>query len=183
MAVIDIGYGADEAPVGNLPGGWTTIDGNNPANASGTLTSFSVYFNVNQTGVKCGTFSGPVGQDFTYRDHAVIGNVSGGSKQTFNGLSIDVETNDCLGYMAAEDYGATKSGGTARYHWAGNAFSAGTHTYDLTTVSHLCAYATGVTAGWPHIGALDGVTQAAQILTLDGVTLAANVKAINGQDV
>lgn len=133
---INIGHGAD-SPIENVIdiSGVTYLDKNNPANASGTLTSMSFYFEVaDASSVKCGTFrvSGP--NYFTCRDYENIGSVSSGSKQTFSGLNCTVSTNDLLGVIGEGSIGYYYSSGSGIYHYSGDGFSG---------ISYYGSYSTG----------------------------------------
>ena len=68
---INIGHGAD-SPVDVFidVSGITYLDKNNPANASGTLTSMSFYFGyADASSVKCGTFYAIGSNYFICRDN------------------------------------------------------------------------------------------------------------------
>ncbi len=96
MAVIDIGAAAIDRP-DSVSGTFTTLAFDNPANASGKITSVEIWAYSDMSGVRVGTFY--LISDTTYkcRDSVVIGNVTPGSKQTFGGLSIAVEAGDLIG--------------------------------------------------------------------------------------
>ena len=145
---IDIGSGATDRGTTNT-GGYTAIDLANPANANGVLTSVEFWFGTDATGVKVGTFYGTA-PDFTPRSVATIGNVTSGSKQTFTGLSISVQTGDYLGFFSTTgdiDYELT--GGSDVYIKLGDQFGAGLQTYTQNAGDVQSVYATGVdTPGW-----------------------------------
>jgi len=96
--VSDIDIGAD--PIDRTSarqGGWTYIDKNNPANASGTLHSIKIWARTNITGLRVGTFYTTNGDTLKCRDSVVIGDVPVGL-QEFTELSIAVETGDYIGF-------------------------------------------------------------------------------------
>lgn len=71
----------------------------NPANANGIIYTIETWFTHDDPGVMdtwFGTFSA-VGNVLTCRDSESVGDVTAGSKQTFSGLSIDVEAGDFIG--------------------------------------------------------------------------------------
>ncbi len=147
MAAIDIGGGASArgSYTANL---YTYVDSNNPANDTGTLTSFELWIDVdggNATGVIVGTFSGS-GTSWDDRDYETIGNVTAGSKQTFSGLNCDVTTNDYIGiYTATGRFEKEETGGAGIGYYSGSAFGGGAQTYTWQTGRVISVYGTGAT--------------------------------------
>ena len=92
MGAIDIGAAAIDRP-SSQPNDKTYIALANPANDTGNIASFELWFVTNASGVIVGTAYGS-GGDYTTRDHETIGSVTSGSKQTFSGLDCDVTTGD-----------------------------------------------------------------------------------------
>jgi hypothetical protein len=140
---IDIGAGAADYNIA-LIGGYTFIDLTNPANASGSIDTIEVWMNNVGTGVKVGTFYGSSGT-YTLRDYENLGEVTYGSKQTFTGLSCEVQTNDLVGFSAASGpIEANTSGGSGIYWMPTNTFGAGETTYTNFNASRkLAVYGTG----------------------------------------
>jgi len=97
---IDVGSAAIVQPSVSNPN-YTIISLTNPANASGIINSVEVYCSSNLTGFKAATFFLVSGTTYECRAIASIGNVTGGSKQTFSGLSIAVVTGDFIGFYFA----------------------------------------------------------------------------------
>jgi hypothetical protein len=150
MATIDIGAGAtDRASSGGR--GFTIISFDNPANDTGTLTSFEVWISGNSGAEHTffwGTFYGS-GTDYTRRGKSAdLGNISAGSKQTFTGQSVEVSTGDFIGFYLNNSniysVEADTTGGARRYK-AGNQFDAGTQTYSAEGTQLFSLYATGAT--------------------------------------
>ena len=144
MAPIDIGPGAIDRD-GSYISGYTTIDKANPANASGILASVEVRAHSALSGCKVGTFyqSGGAGE-YTCRDYTVIGSVPAGSKQTFSGLSIDVEAGDLLGIYFSDGYiEANESGQAGIYSLSGDHFESGEQAFDFYSGDAVSIYATG----------------------------------------
>ncbi len=143
---IDIGAGAtNRASFCNIVG-YTEIDIDNPANASGILNSFEMWFETSNTGgLKVGTFSGS-GTSYTIRDYESITSCASGSKKTFTGKNCDVITGDFNGIVATTNgrIEYATSGGLGCYYYSGDGFS-GTHTYTLAADDIMSLYATGVT--------------------------------------
>lgn len=147
MAAIDIGAAATDRGT-SFAQNYTIIALDNPANASGKITSVEIWYRGDAndvTGVKVGTFSGN-GTDYTPRDYATIGDVTKGSKQTFSGLDIDVEVGDYIGVFATTgDIEADSSGGAGLYWKLGDQFDAGEQTYTLSASYIMSAYGEGAT--------------------------------------
>jgi len=96
QAAIDAGPGATDR-ASTHASTYTVIDMANRANGTGTLDTVEIWAATDLTGVKVGTFYRTTGNTFQCRSSALIGNVTSGSKQTFNSLSISVTEGDFLG--------------------------------------------------------------------------------------
>lgn len=156
MAVITIGTVAIDRPT--FQTAWssgnprTKVAGSNPANAAGTIDTIELWFNTvtGTNDVWGGTFSAS-GNILTCRDSESLGAVSSGSKQTFTGLDIDVETGDYLGMCPKTSDGTMYIDATdgASNHWnvTGEFIDpSDSQTYSL--FSHdLSLYGTGATIG------------------------------------
>jgi hypothetical protein len=177
MTAIDVGSDASnrDTYVGNL---YTEIVIDNPANATGKITSVEIWFNTNATGVKVGTFYGS-GLSYTNRSYATLGNVTSGSKQTFTGLSIDVTTGDFIGFYAATGYlEASGSGYSGVWYVSGDKFGGGAITYTLSANQTLSLYGIGATVGWANITKVNGILSAS-ISKVDGIEVA-SISKVNG---
>jgi len=96
MALIDIGSAAeDRAFDGTF--GYTRVDKANPANETGTITSIEIWAGTSLENCEVATFFVVSGNFLSTRDTHTIGAVTGGSKQTFSGLSLDVQAGDYIG--------------------------------------------------------------------------------------
>jgi len=126
----------------------TKIDLANPANAAGTLDVAELWYAVDSgANVVVGTFYG-AGTSWTSRDSATVGAVAAGSKQTFSGLSIAVELNDCLGeYETGGTIERDTSGGAGVLTKSGNQFGAGAQTYASNANWAISIYGTGIESG------------------------------------
>ena len=109
MAAIDIGPDASDRPDAG-PSGWTWVFTDNPANDTGTISTFEIWALTNLSDTKAGTFSGS-GTEWDDRDYETLGSVTAGSKQTFSGLDCDVSTDDRAGIYF--------SGGTLEWNDSG----------------------------------------------------------------
>lgn len=131
-ATITAGPGALERANAANPG-YTWICVANPANASGTMTTFRLRVKTAMTGVVVGTFYGS-GTYYQSRDHSVIGNISATGLQTFSGLDVDVVVGDYVGiYWSAGNLAFAVGAGTNAYFWTGNAFGAGVKSFATHT--------------------------------------------------
>jgi hypothetical protein len=92
---IDVGSAAINR--GSAKSTRTCIGKDNPANASGKITSVEIWAQANLSNVEVATFFVVSGNNLSTRDTHVIGSVTAGSKQTFSGLDIDVEAGDYIG--------------------------------------------------------------------------------------
>jgi len=170
MGAIDVGPGATNRASTSI-GGSTNILVTNPANDSGTLTSFEVWAQSNLASFKMGTFSGS-GTSYDDRDYESIGAVTAGSKQTFTGLNCDVVTGDFIGaHWTTGNMEAATSGGGGMYYVLGDKFGGGSATYALGSGYELSLYATGATAGWANIAKINGIA-AGDIAKINGVAVA-----------
>jgi hypothetical protein len=174
MGAIDIGSGAANynSASSNL---YTYIDEQNPANLSGILDTFEVWFLTNATGFKVGTFSGS-NPNYTMRDYEYIGNVTAASKQTFTGKNCDVTGGDFIGfYTTTGDLEANNPGGVGTPYVSGDKFNGNTYEYSYDIYSYLALYATGIATASPTV-----TTQAASSVTSNSCTGNGNITAIGG---
>ncbi len=144
---IDVGSPAIDRDERFSYNGYTGIDRTNPANADGVLNTLEIWLNVGGTSVAIGTFSGS-GNSWNDRDYENIGTVTGGSKQTFTGVSVDVLTNDIIGYYGVStriEYTSLTGAGLGSA--LGNKFGGGSATYTIYNGCTMSLYATGETAG------------------------------------
>ena len=95
MGDIDIGAGATDRNTDQNASD-TLYSQENPANDTGALDSFEGWAVTDITNCKMGTASFS-GNDSTPTDSCVVGDITAGSKQTFNGLDCDVNSGDYLG--------------------------------------------------------------------------------------
>lgn len=116
--VIDIG--AEAIDRASSLGVYTLICQDNPANATGTITSVEIWANTDLSNVEVATFQHVGKQYFTTRDSEVIGSVTAGSKQTFP-VSLEVQEGDYIGiYYSAGAIELDTSGYTGIWYKAGD---------------------------------------------------------------
>lgn len=166
---IDIGAGATDRGSRNLAPVFTTIDLNNPANATGSIDTFEIWFEVtagDATNAVMGALFGS-GGTWESRDSETLGAVTAGSKQTFSGLDCDVETNDNIGlyYESTARIESDVSGGAGVWYKSGNQFGQGEQSgYTEIAGDIFSLYGTGTEAGWTGeycgvaVDEFDGVT-------------------------
>ena len=178
MAVIDVGAAAIDR-ASNLPKEKTLIDKTNPANDSGVLDTFELWFWFYAVSdCLVGTFYGS-GVSATSRDYADIGSVSVGSKQTFSGLSVDVASGDWVGLYTATGYvERSTSGGGDVLLIDGDQFGTGAQTYSSYPGNAISLYATGTTAAATSIKSVNGVAYA-NIKAINGIAIG-DIKQFNG---
>jgi hypothetical protein len=99
------------------------------ASETGTLTVFQLWWAIDATAVKVGTFSGS-GTSYTNRDGETLGDMTAGSLQTFSGLNCDVTSGDFIGVHSDTGFIELTASGSAFYYYSGDAFGAGAKTYD-----------------------------------------------------
>jgi hypothetical protein len=142
---IDVGPGATDRAT-NFSEGNTVFDLANPANDTGVITSLELWFNTSATGVRMGTFYLISGSTFHCRDSVSIGNVTSGSKQTFNGLSVNITSGDYIGFYCATGLieAAASGGSGVRYYYGANKCTTGTEaSYTLSSGQAVSIYGTG----------------------------------------
>lgn len=100
MSAIDVGAEAIDRD-GTTDIGSTHINHENPANDTGALTSVELWCSSQLSNCEVATFEEISEDRFTTRDSSALGTVTSGSKQTFSGLDIEVETGDYIGFYAS----------------------------------------------------------------------------------
>lgn len=92
-------------------GGYTRINKDNPANATGKITKIEIWANNTMHNVEVAIFYVVSGNILSTRDYKVIGTVPAGSKQTFE-TDLDVQEGDYLGvYYSSGDLEKDIGGG------------------------------------------------------------------------
>ena len=151
---IDVGPGATDR-TGTDFSNQTLVEKTNPANATGTLDTWELWFSStsdNATNVEVATFYIVSGNNVSTRDYETLGTVAKGSKQTFTGLSTDVTTGDFAGvYYKLGRIETTPGGGSCLYH-SGDMIPATNHTFSAFSYIY-SIYATGTETptGWANI--------------------------------
>jgi hypothetical protein len=120
MTAIDIGPGAIERASGGAPN-YTQVSKTNPANETGVIDTVEILAGTDMTGVVVASFYVVSGNNLSTRSSVNIGNVPAGSKQTFTGLSLQVEAGDFIGlYCATGTLKVGSPAGSGRWYKSGN---------------------------------------------------------------
>jgi len=113
---IDIGDAAiDRANQWSLAS-YTVVNKGGPASASGTITSVQMHAESGHDLANCvvGIFYTTNGDTLKCRSAVAIGAVTGGSVQTFPGLSLAVEVGDYIGIYFTDGWLSRDTGGSTQ---------------------------------------------------------------------
>ena len=153
MAAIDIGPGASLRST-FTGANRTTIELDNPANDTGTITEMKVYLRVSASAAKVGTMYASPSPDYTPRDFEVIGAILQDAIRTLSGLDIDVTTGDYATFYSNDGRISNDIlGGSDRYILTGDGFG-GENTYALQTPWESSIEGSGATAAVEGGGAI-----------------------------
>lgn len=145
LTAIDVGSPAVEGDT-TVSTGETYIDTSNPANESGIITSIEVWANEDLENFEVATFYLVSGNNYSTRDTHTIGPVTGGSKQTFSGLSINVEAGDFIGfYASAGKVRLSIAGGASAFYFEGDSIPCTDVTFSGYGNHRLSVYGIGTT--------------------------------------
>lgn len=116
---IDIGPGAVDRTDDDI-WSYTVVLLDNPANATGTITSIEVWAQANITGLRVGIFYLVSGTTYKCRSSVTIGNVAAGAKRTFTApddfAALDVVAGDFIGsYFSGGNIEAEPAGDGQMY--------------------------------------------------------------------
>ena len=151
LTAIDVGSGATDR-VASIGGNWTYIDYNNPANATGMLTSFQVWVAISMASCYAVVFREISSTYFTaIAASGNFGTVTVGLK-TFS-VNLPVQAGDYLGIYFTDNgdrIGYTSEGYDGIYYKAGNQTACVNTQFTFLAGDAISIYATGATPGWPH---------------------------------
>ena len=145
---IDIGPEAIDRSTALVAGNKTIICLDNPANANGTITDVEVWVQTTVTTMKIGIFSGGGGAGtYTPRSSVSLGEVVAGTKKSFSGLNLTVETGDYLGcYCDSGKHETEGSGYMGIVTYTGDG-TTGAQTYTLSEGDVISIKGIGSTGG------------------------------------
>ena len=124
--------------------GYTDVNKSNPANANGKITSVEIWANESLTGAEVATFYVVSGNYLSTRDSEYIGNVTAGSKQTFE-VNLDVHAGDYLGIYWTGGKMEVDSSGEGIWDIIGDQIPCTNYEFDLMTNYQMSLYGTGIT--------------------------------------
>jgi len=143
LALIDIGSPAI-LRLSALSESYTRIEKDNPANATGKITSIEIWANTNLSTCIVATFYCVSGNNFSTRDYKYIGDVTAGSKQTFD-VNLDVQVGDYIGiYWGHGNIAADIAGYAGVWYKSGNNIPCTNETFTLHDGYTLSLYGTGL---------------------------------------
>lgn len=147
MAVIDIGNSAIDRDDGFGVDGRTTVNKNNPANASGTITTVEMWVDVALNNIKIATFFVVSSNNLSTRDtHTIEGVIDIGYNE-FSGLSIAVEAGDYIGIQSTHGTMSRGAVGLVGLWYAESLFIPCTNeTFTSLADWGISLYGTGVTS-------------------------------------
>jgi hypothetical protein len=128
--LIDVGSGATDLGEVSDSAGFTLIDRNNPANATGVIDTVQLLAVTDMTDVYVAAFY-YVSDDLCgcRGSAAFIPSVTAGSVQTFSGLSIPIQTGDWIGfYSETGNINASFTAGAGTWYKPGNTTTSATVT-------------------------------------------------------
>lgn len=173
---VDVGAAAiDRGDTG--AGNATRIEGTNPANASGYLDTIEVWAAANIAGFEVATFVNITGNEFSTRDTHTIGNVTSGSKQTFSGLNIDIQTGDNIGCYFITGQIELSVSGVAYWYTNADDIPCTDVTFTSNPNRQMSLYGTGVSITAPTV-----TTQAASNVEATTATGNGNITNTGGEN-
>ena len=143
---IDIGAGAVNRAGGASAA--TRVAAANPANATGVLDTWQLWFAIDASDVEVATFYVVSGNNLSTRDSETIGAVSSGSLQTFTGLDTGVETGDYAGvYFSAGSLERDTSSGSGNWYQYYDLIPCTNAAFSWSSTLDISVYATGTESG------------------------------------
>jgi hypothetical protein len=147
MTAINIGPGAIERASGGAPN-YTQVSKTNPANETGVIDTVEILAGTDMTGVVVASFYVVSGNNLSTRDSVNIGNVPAGSKQTFTGLSLQVQAGDFIGlYCATGTLKVGSPAGSGRWYKSGNYIPCINTAFTSSSISDYSLGGSGSTPG------------------------------------
>ncbi len=130
--------------------GSTYISIDNPANASGTITSIEIWSNTTLLSCEVATFFVVSGNNLSTRDSEFIGSVTAGSKQTFE-VDLEVQEGDFIGIRAGSGQVERDTTGYAGlWYKSGDYIPCTNVLFAIAADDAISLYGMGATVGWDH---------------------------------
>lgn len=173
MALIDIGAAAIDRGSYSYTN-YTIVGKENPANDTGTIIIVEIWAASNLSNCEVATFENLFGNYLSTRDTETIGSVTSGSKQTFSGLDMDVQTGDYLGVYFSSGEIEEDTSGDGFWRASGDSIPCTGEEFASLINRTISLYGTSEAAGWS--GKVSGVTNPAKVM---GVAKA-NIAKVKG---
>lgn len=141
---IDIGNPAIDG-IGYLNPNFTFIDLNNPANASGIISSVELYAKETLSNCEVAIFYLVSGTNYSTRDYQAIGTVIGGVKRTFL-ITLDVQAGDFIGlhFTAGTLRASAETGSEKACSTSGDRIPCSNYNFVGTIERLISIYGTGI---------------------------------------
>jgi hypothetical protein len=143
---IDIGAAAIDRSL-YLTVTWTRIDKNNPANADGTIDTVEIWAYSDLSDCEVATFIDEGSNVLSTRDSETLGSVTSGSKQTFSGLDMDVQTGDYIGIHSSAGNIERDNSGDGYWYAAVDYIPCSSQGFNFTADRSLSFYGMGTEGG------------------------------------
>lgn len=176
MAVIDVGCEARDRP-SQATTTYTMVPTANPANDTGKITSVEIWMYSTGSNVEVATFIHAGSNVLSTRDRETLGSVTAGSKQTFSGLDMDVQTGDYIGCHGTAGSIEYTNNPSDLWSKSGDYIPCTSETFPFVTINRaISLYGIGATppVGWT--GKISGVTNPAKIMGVE----VANIAKVKG---
>jgi hypothetical protein len=174
MSVIDLGTAAIDRPTYSIEGN-TYIELDNPANASGRITSVEIWADITLTGCKVATFYLVSGNNYSTRDYESIADVVAGGVRTF-AVNLDVVAGDFIGIYYTGGRIEKDSTIGSRTWIAGNQIPCTNYTFNAPSLSMYSLYGIGTTV------VISTTTQAVTAILSTTATGNGNITALGGEN-
>jgi len=154
VLAVDIDIGSAAIDRGEtLVSGYTLIEKNNPANASGIITSVEIWANATLINCEVATFYVESGNYLSTRDYEYIGSVTSGAKRTFT-VDLDVEAGDYIGLYYSDGSLDGDAFGDGRWYIAADVIPCDNQVFSFIAGKTQSLYGTGVAIEVVRVNAL-----------------------------
>jgi hypothetical protein len=160
MAAIDVGSAASDR-ASEYSAAYTRVNKTNPANLTGIITSIEVWLTLHSHSFEVASFYVVSGDNLTSRHNVSIGNVSSGSKQTFDisATPLNINSGDYLGFYDAEGkIEADSTGGSGVWNHTGDVIPCTNDAFTSSANFIFSLYGTGATVPTPQVVGAGAIT-------------------------